>query len=179
MLHLQSLELNLGFFYLISQEILFKIQYIGQSKLFNVMVILPITFQYFINDFLLLLHGERCQKHYFLESKGPYKVKMLCKIIFYHQANSLQFSEHLWKSCKSMVSLCMLSNPFIQHLVYTCYKRSVLDNGEIKKLKVQSLQECHSQAKVVFCLVPISKILNCVGRELKFISIIIFMMFMS
>lgn len=142
-------------FDLISKKILFKIQYIGQSKLFNVLVILPITFQYFINDFSLLSHGERYQKtHYFLESKGPYRVKMLCKIIFYHQANSLQFSEHLWKSCKSMVSLCMLSNPFIQHLVYTCQKCSILGNGEIKVLTIQSLQECHSQAKVVFVLSP-------------------------
>lgn len=102
-------------FDLISRKILFKIQYIGQSKLSNVLVILPITLQYFISDFSLLLYGERYQKeHYFLESKGPYKVKMLCKIIFYHQANSLQFSEHLWKSGKSMVSLCILSNVFIQ-----------------------------------------------------------------
>lgn len=132
-LHLQSLEFDLAFD-LVSQKILFKIQYIGSSKLFNVVIILAITFQYFINDFSLLLQGERCQKqHYFFEGKRPYKVRMLCNCSL---ANSLQFSEHLWKSCKSTESLCILSNPFIQHLVYTCLKGSVLGNSEIKILKI-------------------------------------------
>lgn len=115
----------------------------------------------------------------------------------YGLANSLQFSEPLYKSCKSKclfvfcVCLCvccrLCSNPFIQYLVYACLKGSTPGNGEVKIWKLWPLQEVHNKAKVVimllllllFCLFPISRILNSIGNELKFISIIISTMFTS